>query len=350
VRAEAVRAFAPGRANLIGEHTDYNGGLALPFAIEQGVTVDALATATGTVAVHAAELGERDEFSAREPQRAAGWRAYVRGVVAELAATGAVTAGAAIEITGDVPRGAGLSSSAALEVAVALALLELARALGSAAAPLDRIELARLCSRAESEWAGAMTGLLDQLASLCGESDRAVLIDFATLDVAEIPLELGGWRLVVVDTGERHAHGTSGYNARREECMRAAALLCVGYLSEAAPEQAEQLPAPLGSRALHVLGENDRVRAAARALRAGDVAALGPLLDASHASLRDLYDVSTHAVERTVERVRSQGAAGARLMGGGFGGSVLALFAPGHALPGDAREVRPGGGARVLAS
>jgi galactokinase len=347
VSAEGVSAFAPGRVNLIGEHTDYNGGLALPFAIEEGVTVVARRRERADdVLVEAETLGESDRFSLAAPGHAAGWRAYVRGVVAELGAAGVPLEAAEVDIDADLARGAGLSSSAALQVALAIAMIELARP--GSAATFDRVQLAKLCSRAESEWAGAMTGLLDQLASLFGRAGCAVLIDFATLAIQPIPVPLDGWRLAVVDSGDRHAHGTSGYNERRAECVRACELLGLRHLSEATREQAEQLPEPLRSRALHVVGENERVLATVGALRTGDMLAVAALLDASHGSERDLFAVSTPAVERTVEAVRAAGAAGARLIGGGFGGSVLGLFGPGASLPELAREVQPSAGARLL--
>jgi galactokinase len=369
-------AFAPGRVNLIGEHTDYNDGLALPFAIAEGVTVTADAAPVGSpehgrVHAYARELDERDEFPLADPQPASGWRAFVRGVVAELASAGRPLVGSSLEISGGPPRGAGLSSSAALEVALCLALDDLgshaaaahrmaagasdsgtvARAgRGGRANQLSRIEIARLCARVENDWVGAHTGLLDQLASLYGQPDAALRIDFRTLQVEPVPLLLGGWRLVVLDSGERHKHASSGYNKRRAECARACQLLGVPSLrdAEADVDALEQLPEPLRRRALHVISENQRVREAVAALRAGDLPALGALLDASHRSLRDDYEVSTPTVEATVQRLRDAGASGARLVGGGFGGSVLALFAPHIAHPPDAREVHPGPGAHLL--
>jgi galactokinase len=341
---ERVAAFAPGRVNLIGEHTDYNDGLALPFAIEQGVTVRAEPGAQGAISARALDLGEEDVFALEERTPSSGWRAFVRGTVAELSEAGFASVGARLQIGGDLPRGAGLSSSAALEVALCLALL----ALSGQTEPPDRIALARLCARVERDWVGARTGLLDQLASLYGEREHALLIDFATLAIEPVPLRLGEWRLVVLDSGERHSHASSGYNQRREECARAAELLGVGTLRDAHLAQLERLPEPLRSRARHVLSENARVLAAAVALRAGDLHELGALLSASHRSLRDDFEVSSAAVERTVAALLEAGAAGARLIGGGFGGSVLALFAPGTAAPPAAREVRAGPGARVL--
>ena len=164
-----------------------------------------------------------------------------------------------------------------------------------------------------------------------------------------MPLRLGDWRLVVLDSGERHAHAGGGYNERRAECARACELLGVSTLSEASADDVERLPEPLRLRARHVLGENERVTAAVAALRDGDMPALGRLLDASHESLRDGYEISTPAVEATVARLLEAGAAGARMVGGGFGGCVLGLFAPGVQPPADAIEVRPGAGAHLLA-
>jgi len=343
-------AFAPGRVNVIGEHTDYNEGLALPFAIEQGVTVRAVASSgedadAGRIEALALDLDERDSFLIGDLDRARpaeGWRSFVRGAVAELAAAGHAPPGAHLEISGDVPRGGGLSSSAALTVALCLALLELGPG------PIeDPVELARLCSRVENEWTGARTGLLDQLASLCGARDAALLIDFRSLEIERVPLLLGDWRFAIVDSGERHSHATSGYNERREECARACELLGVCSLRDATFAQLSELPEPLARRARHVLEENERVVAAVRAVEAHDMDALAQLLNASHASLRELYEISTPAVEEAVERMLLAGAAGARLIGGGFGGSVLGLFGPGAQPPSDAIAVAPGPGAEA---
>jgi galactokinase len=338
-------ARGPGRVNLIGEHTDYNGGLALPFPIALGCTVQAAAIEGGEMVALARDLGEDDRFALRGVRRAERWRAFVRGTVAELAAAGFEVRPAQLTMTGDVPRGRGLSSSAALEVALALALL----ALTGQADGADRVQLARLCSRVENDWVGARTGLLDQLAALVGEPGHALRIDFATLDLRPVPLRLRGWRLVVLDSGAaRTLASESGYNARRAECERAATQLGVRRLSAAAPTAAARLPDPLNRRVEHVLAENARVDATVAALRAGDVAAVGPLLDASHASLRDLYDASVPAVEGARERLLAAGAAGARMMGGGFGGAVLGLFPPRAQPPADALEVEPGWPARVV--
>jgi galactokinase len=351
-----VRAFAPGRVNLIGEHTDYNRGLALPFAIEQGVTVWARADGRPRIHVSALDLSEHDEFTISADHsappnaalaspahpRGAAWRGFVRGIATELHNAGFPIGGATLEVSGDLPRGAGLSSSAALEVALALALL------GLGDGEPDRRELAKLCSRVENNWVGASTGLLDQLASLFGEQDAALLIDFSDLDIRTVPLALDGWRLVTVDSGEPRALAASGYNKRRAECAQACELLGVRSLRETDARSADRLPAVLARRVRHVLGENARVLETVSALREHNLWRVGELLDASHASLRDLYECSTAAVEAAVEHLKQAGAAGARMIGGGFGGHVIGLLSPAAPQLDGAHEVHPSGGARLL--
>ena len=340
-----VVAFGPGRVNLIGEHTDYNGGLALPFAIAQGVTVTATAIDGDRIEAIARDYDdEHDAFALTAPPHGGdGWRPFVRGVAAELQAAGHVLTPARLELSGDLARGSGLSSSAALEVALALALLALAGDTDP-----DRPALARLCSTVENDWVGAQTGLLDQTASLLSTDGNALRIDFATMDTTSVPLDLRDWRLVTLDSGETHAlSAAGGYNERRTECDEAARRLGVTTLSEATEDQATQLPDPLRRRVAHVLTENARVDATVQALRAEDLDTVGRLLDASHASLRDDYDASTDAVERTVRTLKDAGARGARMVGGGFGGHVLALFPPDATPPDAAHEVRPGPGARI---
>ena len=283
----SASAFAPGRVNLIGEHTDYNGGLALPFAIEQGITVTVVDGPVG-----------------HQPFRDA--------VAAELGIQPP-----AVEIRSDLPAGGGLSSSAALCAALALAL----------DGDRDRWELARLCQRVENDHLGARTGLLDQIAVLMAPPGGALLIDFSDLSTTPVALDLAGWRLAVLDSGERHAHAASGYNERRAECERGDP-----------------------RRLRHVDSENERVRQAVEALADGDMPRLAGLLDDSHASLRDDYEVSTPAVEATRDTLLEAGAAGARIMGGGFGGSVLGLFPPDAPPPAGALAVRPGNAARVLST
>jgi galactokinase len=326
------RAFGPGRVNLIGEHTDYNDGLAMPFAIDRGVTVTA--TPAKRFVVDALDLGERDEF--KKPVRADGWRAFARGMVAELRAAGHAVAPAHLEITGDLPQGSGLSSSAALEAALALALV---------GDDIDRVELAKLCSRVENDWVGAETGLLDQLASLLSQPGHVLRIDFRSLAVEPHPLDLGDWQLVTVDSGATHTHAGSGYNERRAECRAACERLGVDSLRDA---RLDALDGTLLKRARHVVSENERVDATAKALDAHDLHEVSRLLDLSHVSLRDDYEASVPEVEATRSRLKSAGAAGARMVGGGFGGSVLALLPPGVPRPDGALAVAPGASARLL--
>ncbi len=340
---QAVSAFAPGRVNLIGEHTDYNKGLALPFATTEGVLVSASALGEPRIAAIALDLDEHDEFALGDRLPGEGWRGFVRGAVAELASAGYPLRGASLSFTGTVPRGGGLSSSAALEVSLCLALI----GLGGGRID-DRIALARLCSRIENDWVGAQTGLLDQLASLCGERDQAVRIDFRSLEVEQLPLELGDHRLVTLDSGEQHTLADSGYNERRSECERACSELGVSSLREVTLDDAGSLPDPLDRRVRHVVTENQRVDETVEALHRRDLTKVGQLLDASHASQRDDYQVSTPAVERAVECLKAAGALGARLMGGGFGGHVLGLLPPGAEPPQGSTEVAPGPGAHLL--
>lgn len=338
-------AFAPGRVNLIGEHTDYNAGLALPFAIAAGVRVSARpGHEAGTCVAHARDIGETDRFAIDAVEAAPGWRAFVRGVVAELGAAGIPVPAAELDIRGDVPRGIGLSSSAALEVALCLSLLALADARLD-----DPLRLARLCSAVENRWVGADSGLLDQIASICARPGHALLIDFGTLAIRPIPLRLGGYTLVAVSSGQEHALHASGYNQRRQECREACRALGVASLREATPDAVATLPEPLRRRARHIVTENVRVLATVEALAADDLDRVGELLSASHVSQRDDYEVSTPQVDATVERLLNIGAVGARIVGGGFGGSVLALLPPGMSAPEGAMVLSAAAGARLLA-
>ena len=312
-RAQA-RAFAPGRVNLIGEHTDYSGGLCLPFAIERGVTVTAYPGGS-----------EPDD-------------PFVRGVTAELRLSPC-----RLTIESDLPQRAGLASSAAFTVAVALAMC----AAAGVEAP-GKLELARLCSRVENDWVGQRTGLLDQMASLHGEAGHALRLDMRSLSVEPVPLRLAGHTLATIDSGAPRSLADSGYDERRTECERAARELGVDSLRDARAGDAERLPEPLAGRVRHVVSENARVEEMVAALRSADLAAAGRLLDASHRSLRDDFAASVPEVEATVERARAAGAIGARIVGGGFGGHVLALFPEGVSPPAGALEVRAGPGARLL--
>jgi len=339
----AVRAFAPGRVNLIGEHTDYNLGLALPFALREGITVTASALSRPIVQAFALDLGENDSFALPRIGRGAGWRAFVRGAVAELQATGLEVGGTRLEITGDLDRGIGLSSSAALSVALCLALIG-----RHGATPPNPLELAKLCQRIENEWVGAQTGLLDQIASLFGEIDHALLVDFQALDVTSVPMQLDGHRLVLLSSGERHDNSAAEYNRRRQECLQAARRMGVESLRDALIQDLHLLPDVLARRAKHVISETGRVQQAAAALEDHDFELLGRLLDASHRSLRADFEVSTAAVEAAVAELMQAGALGARMIGGGFGGNVLGLMPPGAQAPAGATVVCAGAGARLI--
>jgi galactokinase len=345
-----VRAFAPGRVNLIGEHTDYNDGLCLPFAIERGVTVTAEPLPrSDEIEVHALDLSEHHRFrlaadvSPHNPGVPLGWRRFVRGAAAELRGEGVELTPCRLEIAGQLPRGAGLASSAALSVSLCLALCAVA-----GTEPPGRLGMARLCSRIENAWCGQQTGLLDQLASLYGQAGHAVRIDMRGPRLGSVELDLGGHLAATLDSGASRSLAGSGYNERRAECRRAAAALGLDSLRDARSGALAELPEPLRRRARHVLTENERVDAAVAALGRGDLAQVGRLLDASHASLRDDYEVSVPEVERAVAACKEAGALGARIVGGGFGGSVLALFPPGAEPPRGAVRVEPGPGARLL--
>jgi galactokinase len=314
-----VVASAPGRVNLIGEHTDYTGGFVLPCAIDRRVAV---AAGRGDGVVVSADYGEERAVSR---ERDASWVDYPRGVALMLGghATGGTLPAWRAAIAGDVPRGAGLSSSAAIEAATALALDQLF-ALG-----IDRRALAVLCRRAENEFLEVKTGIMDQYASLLCQADHALLIDCRTLEARAVPLDLdpAGLALLVCDTREERGLRDSEYNSRQEACARAAVLLGIPELRDAREEDLARLSGVELRRARHVVAENVRVLRAAAALEARDFATFGQLMYASHASLRDDYEVSTPALDAFVEVARTHGALGARLTGAGFGGCAIALIA-----------------------
>jgi galactokinase len=338
---DRVAAFAPGRVNLIGEHTDYNDGLCLPFAIELGVTVRAEPLRRAAIEARALDFGEEDRFALDERSPAAGWRALVRGAAAELRAEGIELRPARLEIAGDVPLGAGLSSSAALCVALCIALC----AVAGAPQP-GGVELARICSRVENEWVGARTGLLDQLASLFGVADHALLLDCATNEVTPARLPPADEaEFVVIDGGERSL-AASGYRDRVEECRRAEAE--IGPLRTAALDDVDKIGDPvLRRRARHVVTENRRVHDFVAAVGAGDIDVAGALMDDSHRSLSEDFESSAPAIDDLQRDVRAASVVlGARITGGGWGGAIVALTRPG-ALADQGWVVRAVGGASV---
>ena len=321
---------APGRVNLIGEHTDYNEGYVLPFAIDRRTLVALGARDDRRVRVastFADELAEID-LDALTPESLDGWSAYPLGVAWALGEHGAdlsAVPGVDLFIDSDVPVGAGLSSSAAIESAVAMALNDSWR-LG-----LDRPTLARVGQRAENVAVGAPTGIMDQSASLLGAADHAVFLDCRSLVSELVPLGLAeaGLAILVIDTGVKHAHATGGYGERRAACERGAAALGASSLRDLTvddlPRARQLLDDVTFRRVRHVITENQRVLDTVEVLRESGATAIGGLLDASHRSMRDDFEISVPELDLAVETAVAAGALGARMTGGGFGGSAIAL-------------------------
>jgi galactokinase len=315
-RAEGARWFrAPGRVNLIGEHTDYNDGLVLPFALDRSCVV--AARPADTVLVRSLETGDDvvlpPDGSVEPASVRPAWGRYAAGVVRELAALGRPPVGVDAVLASDVPVGAGLSSSAALEVALATALCDAARWRP------DPLALAEACRTAEEVATGVPCGIMDQLASVCGRAGHALLVDCRSLEIRPValPAALG---MLVVHSGTTRALDATGYADRRTACERLARRLGVRALRDATWEQVAD--EPLGR---HVVGENARVPEAARALEEGDLERLGRLLAESHASLRDDFRISTPELDALVAELTRAGSLGARLLGGGFGGCAVAV-------------------------
>ena len=323
---------APGRANLIGEHTDYNQGWVLPFALDLGVTVAAARRDDGVLAICSRQApGAPAELpvASLAPGAVTGWAAYPAGVAWALREAGhRLAGGAELAVDSDLPQGAGLSSSAALECATALALAELYRL------DLPRPELATLAWRAENDFVGVPSGIMDQSASLLSEAGHALLLDCRSGETAAVPLNPAatGLALTIIDTGARHDLGDGRYAQRRSECDRAASLLGVGSLRDVTSLAAVAgLADPvLRRRARHVITENSRVKETVALLSGGDMAGVGVVLHASHVSLRDDFEVSWPEADVAVDAAEAAGALGARMMGGGFGGSALALVPAGQ--------------------
>ncbi|MBG0816057.1 galactokinase [Planomonospora sp. ID82291] len=315
---------APGRVNLIGEHTDYNDGFVLPFAVPWGVTAAVSSREDDLVRLRSLQA-PGPAVTVEDPAQAEGWTRYVIGVLWALREAGHPVRGADIVIDGDVPRGAGLSSSAALEVAVGLALDEL-YGLG-----LSRMETALAAQRAENDFVGMPCGIMDQAASALGEEGKALFLDCRTLGTRTIPFDLAahGLQLLIVNTGVHHELADGQYARRRRDCESAAARLGVDALRDVT-DLAEALARLSGDerrRVQHVVTENHRVEAVVGLLRAGAVGEIGALLNASHLSLRDQFEVSCPELDVAVESAIRGGARGARMTGGGFGGSAIALVA-----------------------
>lgn len=320
-------AHAPGRVNLLGEHTDYNDGYVLPTAIGLHTEVALARRDDGRVVVESETLGERAEYVLGRETRVGGFVDYVAGVTRSLAEHGCAQALGGFDalVRSNIPVGSGLSSSAALEVAMLRALRV------RFSLPLDDATLAKLAHWGETRHVGVPVGMLDPMACSLADENTALFLDVRTLTFERVALPETA-EIAVVDSGVAHQHAGGDYRTRREECRQAAERLGVASLRDAELDRLAGLPEPLRRRARHVLTENERVLAGVEALRDGDAERFGALWWASHASLRDDYEVSVPEVDAIVERARQvPEILGARLTGGGFGGAVVVLVRRGHA-------------------
>jgi galactokinase len=321
---------APGRVNLIGEHTDYNDGFVLPAAIELCTWTSIAPRKDHKLYVFSENLNETAEIDLTEahPQPRHRWSDYVRGVALMLQKLGGPPAGADIFIASDIPSGAGLGSSAALAVSVASALLSIS---GTA---LDLVEIAKLCQHAENEFVGARVGIMDQFASCFGSADHAIMLDCRTLEFQRLPLP-AGLAMVVCNTMVKHGHAGGEYNKRRAQCEEGGALLRRYFPSIKAlrdltlaqlQAHRDELPGFIYSRCHHIISENERVLRCATALQAGDLISVGHCMAESHLSLKNDYQVSCSELDVMVEiAARLDGVVGSRMTGGGFGGSTINL-------------------------
>ncbi len=322
---------APGRVNLIGEHTDYNGGFVLPMAIERGTTVAAAAREDRKIFVRSVNLNETGEIDLNAPEQKlrGSWLDFVEGVARILERRGAKLRGADLLIDSDVPTGAGLSSSAALEISVGLALSEI---FGS---PIEKVQLALVGQAAEHEFVGAKVGIMDQYVSALGRKNHALLIDCRSLEAEQIPFATQEAAIVICDSKVKHQLAASEYNTRRAECEEAVEILReflpgITQLRDVGvgdfEKYAEDLPTIIRKRCRHVVTENERALNAAEALKKNDLTEFGRLMWLSHVSLRDDYEVSCRELDVLVEIAsHCEGVLGGRMTGGGFGGSTVNL-------------------------
>ena len=327
-RQPAFAVRAPGRVNLIGEHTDYNEGFCLPMAIDRDVQIAVAPVTAGRIRARSCEADGEALIRLGEPlapDAATPWADYLRGCIQVLQQAGEELVGCDLLLTGDVPLGSGLSSSAALEVATMHALLR------AAGRPRPGTAIARWAQRAENDFVGTHCGILDQLASSCAEAGRAMLMDCRDCSLQPVPLPAGG-RIVIADTGKRRGLVDSAYNQRRAQCEAGAAAVGVAYLRDATLHQLQaaaadgRLDADSLARCQHVVAENGRTLAAAACLRAGDAAALGQLMDQSHDDLRQRFGVTCAELDAMTGIARSlPGCLGSRMTGAGFGGCTVSL-------------------------
>ena len=315
-------AYAPGRVELLGNHTDYNEGLVLAAAIDRGVRVSGARRSDQRIALRSSSLGEFEiACDGLRPQKEPGWVNYPLGVVRELLDAGIQVGGFSAEIESDLPSGCGLSSSAALEVATAFFLLQLFEA------ELPPMQIARLCQRAEHRFVGVQSGLLDQVTSIFGRADHAVFFDARSEEVRPIPFP-PGLALIIAESGTKRELASGLYNQRRGETRAAAAALGLVALRDISPNELERrdLPPLLRQRAAHIVGENARVARALELLAQDDGGGFGTLMNESHESSRVNFENSTAELDRLVETARDlPGVLGARLTGGGFGGATVTL-------------------------
>ena len=315
---------APGRVNLIGEHTDYNGGFVLPLAIDRAVWLALRPREGSRVEVHSLEFGKTRSFNLAGFGKGEGWLEYLKGTAWALREAGYELKGWQGVSGSDVPRGSGLSSSAALELAAARAFTAVSDLAWDAA------EMAKLAQKAENEWVGVSCGVMDQLASAAGREGHAILIDCRSLEIEAVPLPEDA-AVVVLNTGEQRGLVGSAYNERRQQCEEAARAFGVEALRDVSVEQfdaeADKLDEVTRKRARHVVYENARTLQAAEVMRRGDAETLGQLMNESHESLRDDFEVSSDALDAIVECAWNAGCYGARMTGAGFGGCAVALVA-----------------------
>lgn len=328
--SDPLLIYSPGRVNIIGEHTDYNEGFVLPTAINKGVSIAIGKRNDDAIHLYSEEFNEEHLTDLSSIRPVKGWPDYVLGVVRQLQQSGYELGGFNLVVDGDVPIGAGMSSSAAVECASIFAIKELF------AITLTRMEMAKLAQAAEHHFAGVRCGIMDQFASLFGKKDFAVKLDCKTLEYEYVPLQLNGYKIVLFNTNVKHSLSSSAYNTRREQCEQGVAWVAKQYpqarsLRDVSLDMLNQIVRPLDNlvyrRCRYVIEENNRLLAACEDLKAGHIHLLGQKMYQSHAGLSKEYEVSCRELDFLVEQVKNNPAVlGARMMGGGFGGCTINLI------------------------